>query len=612
MIDRMTKYSFVLPGKESNGFLEKIQSLGLVDITRSSKPVDDRSTQLFQTSEELKKAVSKLNALDYSKDPDIEAITDLAGKLQKPKDLLACYKETSSRLDALQADLVLAHRDVEDKRAWGTFDISAFKALEERGYKVRWYTVSKKVYDPSWATLYPLQEVADNGSKVWFVTISDDPEYSLPVEEGTAPEGDLKSAEAKVKDLRQGIVNNKARLLSLKEYIPELEAACSKDVSDLQLYLAKAGAGSAVEDMISTFEGFAPVENEKELTDTFDNMDVLYLKETATKDDNPPIKFRNNKFTRMFSVLTDMYGRPVYDEFDPTPYISIFFLLFFAMCMGDAGYGILLVIIGLFMKKSKGMASMAPLVTTLGVATFVMGIVLHTFFGMDLSTASWVPSWLKKCMITGTIAGFDAQMLFSILIGIIHLSLAMILKTIYTIKRKGFAESLGTLGWTLLIVGGVIVGAFALLGVIDSKVTKWIVIALGVISAIGIFLLNDIHRNPLINIGSGLYETYNTITGLLGDVLSYLRLYALGLAGGMLGSAFNDLGMSVMGISTPVVNIVGGVLILLIGHALNLAMCALGAFVHPLRLNFLEFFKNSGYEGTGRVYSPLERQTTEQ
>ena len=154
-------------------------------------------------------------------------------------------------------------------------------------------------------------------------------------------------------------------------------------------------------------------------------------------------------------------------------------------------------------------------------------------------------------------------------------------------------------------MGGVIVGGFALAGVIDSAVTKWIIIVLGVVSGLGIFLLNDLHRNPLANIGSGLYETYNTVTGLLGDVLSYLRLYALGLAGGMLGNAFNQLGLSVYGIDVPGVNILCFVLIVVFGHVLNLAMCCLGAFVHPLRLNFLEFFKNSGYEGTGKAYSPL-------
>jgi V/A-type H+-transporting ATPase subunit I len=179
----------------------------------------------------------------------------------------------------------------------------------------------------------------------------------------------------------------------------------------------------------------------------------------------------------------------------------------------------------------------------------------------------------------------------------------MIVKTYQATKTKGFANSLGTWGWTLLIVGGVIVGGLALMKVIDSSITKWIIIVLGILSALGIFFLNNLHRNPLLNVGAGLWDTYNTATGLLGDVLSYLRLYALGLAGAKLGEAFNAIGQQALGD--------GGfgwvffILIVTVGHSLNLAMCVLGAFVHPLRLNFLEFFKNSGYEGTGRKYNPL-------
>ena len=305
-----------------------------------------------------------------------------------------------------------------------------------------------------------------------------------------------------------------------------------------------------------------------------------------------------------------MYGRPNYDEFDPTPYISIFFLLFFAMCMGDAGYGLLLFIGGFLLRKVDSLKSLAPLVTTLGAGTFVVGIVMHTFFGVDLSALPWIPAWMKKVMITGTIGGFEAQMVLALVIGVIHLCLAMIVKTVYATRNRGFLGSLGVWGWTLLIVGGVVVGALAMFKLLPPAATKWIIIVLGVLSALGIFLFNDIHRSPLKNIGSGLWETYNTVTGLLGDVLSYLRLYALGLAGGMLGKAFNDIASMTLGDGSFGFGWIFFILILIVGHALNLAMCCLGAFVHPLRLNFLEFFKNSAYEGKGRGYRPITSSTT--
>ena len=276
-------------------------------------------------------------------------------------------------------------------------------------------------------------------------------------------------------------------------------------------------------------------------------------------------------------------------------------MLFFAFCMGDAGYGLILIAIG-FALKSK-MPKISPLVVTLGVATTVIGLLFHTFFSTDMLGWNCLPEGVKRLMLPSQIAGYDGTMMLAIGIGVVHLCLAMIIKTWQATKNSGFAGSLGTWGWTLLIVGGVIVGGMALVGVIDSNAARLTIIVLGVISALGIFFLNDLHRNPLANFGVGLWNTYNTATGLLGDVLSYLRLYALGLAGAKLGEAFNAIGTQALGDGG--IGWLFFILIVIVGHTLNLAMCVLGAFVHPLRLNFLEFFKNSGYEGTGRKYNPL-------
>ena len=606
MISKMTKYSFILPSDEAKIFLKKIQTLGLVDITRSAKPVDEHSAALLSSIEAYKKASTKLESLDFSKDPDYGKFVVETHADKTVQDALQTFRDTESRLAALQAELAAALKEVEDRRAWGRFDASALHGLAEYGWKTRFYCINKKKYDSAWATLYPLQEVFDDGNNVWFVTVSDDPDYSLPVDEIPAPEGDLKEAEDRVAEIRAEMITCKSVLLSLKEYGPEMKKAYAQEAADLQRYLSDAGAGKAAEGKLTTFVGFAPVENEAHLSAEFDRMNVLWFKEEAIEEDDPPIQFKGNWFTKMFTVLTDMYGRPAYNEFDPTPFISFFFTLFFGMCMGDAGYGILLVLIGFYLKRSKSeMSEYGPLVITLGVATMLAGTVMHTFFGINTYEAAWVPGFLKKFMITKPIAGMDPQMVISVLIGIVHICVALLMKAIVSVRNNGFLGSLGTLGWTLLIVGGVILAGISFIGVLDSAVTKWIVICLGIVSAIGIFLLNDIRRNPLSNIGTGLWETYNTATGLLGDTLSYIRLYALGLAGGMLGNAFNLLGGIVLGEDPSFFSWPFYILILVFGHALNLAMCCLGAFVHPLRLNFLEFFKNSGYEGTGRAYDPL-------
>lgn len=231
-------------------------------------------------------------------------------------------------------------------------------------------------------------------------------------------------------------------------------------------------------------------------------------------------------------------------------------------------------------------------------------------FGVSLPDQSWVPEWMKKCMITGDIQfggnAYSKQMALSLVIGVVHICLAMITKAVWAVKRAGFKGSLGTLGWTLLIVGGVTGITFGAAGILPQTAMKLLLIGIAAISALGIFVFNRWGRNPLLNMGVGLWDTYSMASGLMSDVLSYVRLYALGLSGSMLGQTFNLLADMVKG-TDPTWQWVPFVLILIIGHALNLAMSCLGAFVHPLRLNFVEFFKNSGYEGMGAAYNPLEK-----
>ena len=591
MIASMTKYSFVLLNGTQEELLTSLQEIGLVDITRSIKPVDEASQNLKAEIELLDGLINGLRKADIPEGTVPEFIDGdivrLAGGM------LMRYSDDTVEIKQLQSE-------ISDLRKWGQFDAEVLGELARAGVPVHFHKLSTKAFKPEWAQEYALMVVSQDKSHTLFVVAGPD---TLPGEI-PVPTSGLAAKEKELQEKQAHFAKVLSRIASAKERIPELEEKRAQLYSQLDLHLAGAAAVPAAEDTIVTLVGYAPTESDAAVTEALDKTGVFYLKEAAAVEDNPPIQLKNNWFVRQFELLTDMYGRPDYNEFDPTPYISVFFLLFFAMCMGDAGYGLALVIGGILLRKTE-MKDMAPLVTILGIGTFVVGIVMHTFFGVDIAVLPWIPSWLKAVMITGTIAGFEAQMVLALVIGVVHLCLAMVVKTVYATRNKGFLGSLSTWGWTLLIVGGVVVGSLTMALSVPAQVTKWIVIVLGVLSALGIFLFNDIHRNPLKNIGSGLWETYNTVTGLLGDVLSYLRLYALGLAGGMLGKAFNDIATMTLGDGG--LGYIPFAIILIIGHALNLAMCCLGAFVHPLRLNFLEFFKNSGYDGKGRAYRPIKK-----
>ena len=607
----MTKYSFVLLTGEKEGFLEQLQELGVVDISRSVKPIDSDSSVMFHKAERARKTLEFLESIDYSKDTDAEAIAKATVNIEgDPVDFI---EECRAKLTELHAALAHAEKQLQATLPWGEYDKKALDGLKDLGYVIRYYAVDAKKFDESWGELYPLQVVENNGKKVWFVTVAPKGEaYSFPINETAAPEGTYTEASAELAEIKAEMIGCKAGLLNAKDYIPAIKETCNNDLVELDRYLAKEVGQSAAENLVTVFTGFAPVENDAELVEAFDNMGVLYLKEEAVLEDNPPIKLKNNWFTRQFEVFTEMYGAPVYAEFDPTPIVAPFYLLFFAMCMGDAGYGLILILLGIAVAKKwiniAMLKNIGPIISILGAGTFAIGLILGTAFGIDLSAAEWYPQAMKKIMITGTIAGFPAQMILALGIGIFHICLAMTVKAIGYTKRFGFRETVSVWGWLLLIVGGIVTAALGMAKLVSPDVIKWIVIVIGVVSALGIYIFNTPGKNPLSNIGSGLWDTYNMVTGILGDVLSYIRLYALGLAGGMLGQAFNILGGIIVGDGISVINFLPFALILLFGHSLNLAMSCLGAFVHPLRLTFVEYFKNAGYEGKGKEYNPLTKE----
>ena len=597
--------------EEKDGFLEQLQELGVVDISRSEKPVDSDSSVMFHKAERARKALEFLEGIDYSKDADAEAIAKATVNVEgDPVDFI---EECRTRLAELHIANANAEKQLNTRRPWGEYDKKAVDGLADLGYIVRYYSVDAKKFDETWSELYPLQVVSNDGKKVWFVTVAPKGEaYSFPINETAAPEGTYTEASAELAEIKAEMIGCKAGLLNAKDYIPAIKETCNNDLVELDRYLAKEVGQGAAENLVTVFTGFAPVENDAELVEAFDNMGVLYLKEEAVLEDNPPIKLKNNWFTRQFEVFTEMYGAPVYTEFDPTPIVAPFYLLFFAMCMGDAGYGLILILLGIAVAKKwiniAMLKNIGPIISILGAGTFAIGLVLGTAFGIDLSAAEWYPQAMKKIMITGTIAGFPAQMILALGIGIFHICLAMTVKAIGYTKRFGFRETVSVWGWLLLIVGGIATAALGMAKLVSPDVIKWIVIVIGVVSALGIYIFNTPGKNPLSNIGSGLWDTYNMVTGILGDVLSYIRLYALGLAGGMLGQAFNILGGIIVGDGISVINFLPFALILLFGHSLNLAMSCLGAFVHPLRLTFVEYFKNAGYEGKGKEYNPLTKE----
>lgn len=586
MITQMKKYTFLVFHRDYEAFLEQLRSLGVVHITeKASGTAEDATLQsLLQQADRLRKTIAQ----------------------GAPDQLLQEKANVESRIAATE-------KEAKAMAVWGDFSAERIEQLQQAGYSLRFFVCPQKKFNAEWGT-----EVAVEKGQVYFVVVEKAGEEAEQPEVLQAYATELtlskKSTAALLQDvegLKGLLAAQNARIeLWQKEQLPTVEQEYKETLQQIDWQRVTLNTDTVAEGALKVVEGFCPIDQTEALDTMLREQDIYFQAEDPTEEDNTPIKLRNNWFTRMFECFTGMYGMPTYGEFDPTPILAPFYLLFFAMCMGDAGYGLVLIAFGLLVHYKKLNISMfeglGPIITTLGVGTAVVGLFLGTFFGIPLAQADWYPEALKGIIVQGKVMGYDAQMVLAICIGVFHICLAMVVKAICYTKRFGFKENISTWGWLLLVVGGLSALILLMLFNAPAEVTKWTLIGIAGVSALGIYIFNKPGRNPLLNIGAGLWDTYNMATGLLGDVLSYVRLYALGLAGGMLGGAFNDLGLMVLG-ENPTWQWVGFVLILLIGHVLNVAMSALGAFVHPLRLTFVEYFKNSGYEGKGVAYQPFKK-----
>ena len=591
MITPMKKYTFLVFHRDYEGFLTQLRDLGVVDITT-------KAAGLLEENEQLQAALQHEDELRHL----------LAQGA--PDQLLQERDNVAQRI----AD---TKQTMQQIAVWGSFDAKRIQSLQEAGYTLRFFSCADSAFQEEWGIA-----VAKEGGRTYFVQVTGAGEEAQDLTETAATPVEIGEKDAtllatEIEHLNGLLVAANARIEAWqKANLDDVRKQLTEARQHLDWTRVQLSTDRLAEGALCLIEGFCPIDKESDLNAMLDRAQVYYEETDPAAEDNTPIKLKNNWFVRLFEPLTGMYGWPNYNEFDPTPILGPFFLLFFALCIGDCGYGLMLILIGYLIHKDKlkieMFSGLGGIIMALGVGSTIIGYLMGTFFGIDIYRAAWFPDGAKTIMFNnlgtdGKIGEYDVMMVLALVIGVVHICLAMVIKVLAYTRRNGFRATAATWGWLLLIVGGIATAILAMTFSLPTETVKWIMIGIGGISALGIFIFNTPGRNPLINIGAGLWDTYGMVTGLLGDVLSYIRLYALGLAGGMLGMAFNQLGTMVLSDTPNVGTWIGFLLIVTFGHVLNLLMACLGAFVHPLRLTFVEYFKNAGYEGSGKIYAPFKK-----
>ncbi len=604
MITKMKKLTFLAYHKEYTEFLDELRNLGVVHVVEKQQGVAENA-ELQEKLRLSARIAATLKLLQNLPQPKDAALATEAGTPERGMQVLYDVDALLEEKNRLQVQQQTYAKEREALHAWGDFNPADIKRLGDAGFHIGFYACPEGQYQAEWEDSYDAITINRVSSKVYFVTVTKNgTEVDVNAEQIKLPAHSLSKLDALLAETETFLKDAGMRLTGLAAGgIPSLKALQKEVQSHIEFSRVVLSTEQVAGEKLMLLQGWAPASCEASIREYLNNSNVYYEMVGPTPEDNVPIQLNNKGLFSWFEPICKLYMLPKYNELDLTPFFAPFFMLFFGLCLGDSGYGLFLFlgVTGYRLIAKSVSATMKPvlsLVQLLAVSTFFCGLLTGTFFGANLYDLPW--PFLQSLKSAIYMDNNDMFQL-SLILGAVQILFGMVLKAVNQAIQFGFRYAVATIGWIILLVS---MAVSALLPeVLPMGGTVHLVI-LG-ISAAMIFLYNSPGKNVFINIGLGLWDSYNMVTGLLGDILSYVRLFALGLSGGILASVFNSLAVG-MSPDNVILGPIFMVLIFVIGHGINIFMNVLGAMVHPMRLTFVEFFKNSGYEGGGKEYKPFK------
>jgi len=592
MIEKMRKYSFVLYHLDYEEFLNKLQKLGMVHIVKNR----DVSTELMQQQSELVAEYTEtIKFLQKIKDPE-EGSTNLPTKA-----LLNKVKSAREQRDKLNRQFELVTKQIHELIPWGHFDRELAAKIEQSGIKIAYHTCLKNHFKQEWLEEYPIRIIHEHFGIIYFALLYTGINPSIEAESFSFHQHTLNELENQRKDLETQIADiNEFFRITAKTAITAFTSEIDAILQEYAYEDALGQADDEADDHLKILMGWIPVSREKALKDFLDQEQIIHFSADALADDNVPIKLRNNWFARLFEPIAKLYMLPYYNEFDLTPMFAPFFMLFFGFCNADVAYGVIFLLIGLFLRfkaKNEAFKGYGMLIVVFGISSIIMGWVMGSILGYDMKKISGIG---QTVLIRETGQIFN----FALLLGAIQILFGKMVNTIKSIKQNGFKHGLAPFGtflfvFALAIMGSTMLGAPRTIAHVYAPYVLYAGLAL-------VLLFNAPGKNVIINILGGIWVMYQVVTGFFGDILSYIRLFALGVSSSILGFVMNSIAANLLNI--PIAGYVIFPIFMLFGHSLNLALGALSGFVHPMRLTFVEFFNNSGFAGPGLEYKPFGRQ----
>ena len=611
MIVEMKKAYIVVETAKKRSMLKALGKAGLLHL--ESEPFTNEETQQIQTRYDTLSAV-------------ISLVTELHGKKEKREQQQlspeACaevadrYAHLAEEKKRLEEEIAALRTQAEMLAPWGDFDPSEVVALRESGIDLHFYTLSKKDLAALGEDIAYLH-LAPVGSLEAIATVGFELPPSVMATELVLPSVGLGQIEERLKRANEELGTTVSTLQSGAIYLTSLKEY-QKRLSERQVF-EEIAQGMDREEELSWIAGYLPVD-EVETFETLARANAwAYALNEVGEDDNPPTLVRYPKGVGIIKPVFDILGTvPGYHEADISTWFLIFFTLFFAMIIGDAGYGLIFLIAAAAIHGNKSKKPTTwPCSSMCSAATIVWGSLTGTWFD---PRRSWnifrsYRRWSSSIANYPELFGIDAVtaqntvMKFCFIVGTVQLSLACALNVFRKAPHKDLSL-MADIGWLVAILALYLV---VLQLVIGTPINFAVVFSIVLVGFVMVVLFGE--QGPGVPVGkgmlkglAGLFTTFLNTISAFSNIMSYIRLFAVGMASVAIAQSFNAMASSM----NSGIAIVAGIAVLIIGHSLNLIMGLLSVVVHGVRLNLLEFSGQLGMEWTGVAYKPFSQTAQEQ
>lgn len=586
MISQMKKIIFLGLKEEKESFIKRLQEVGVTHVDLPGDAV---------TSGEIARELQKVTEVR-------KFLTRLAEKQEKAEQKKADYaqicakrEELSQKEIRLQTEISSLKKERANTEPWSDFNPEDIALLKSKGLDVRFYRIPRRTF-----LQLPVENVfyhatRETEGEICFITFSAQPTELPGIREEKVPAKSLSAIDQEIREKEAEFKSIAEEYKAMSSQVSVLTNAEAKLTDEFEYRKVLMNVVSELDDRAFVLTCWSSVSEEELITRIGTGFTFTYVSSDPEPGDKVPVLLQNSSPFDSGEDLVKIYSQPNYSDFDPSGLVLWWFVIFYGMIIGDAGYGMLLIGLNLFLhikikSKSPLWIRFRRLNYFLGLSVTSFGIIGASYFGVALSPDNPL---LKMLLLDfGSIQGQNFVMMVAILMGMVHISLALGIKFFRT-------KDLPSLGWIIVMWSGFAVAKFA------DPIAKWVLIAGFAI----IILFSSTHKNVIIRLLIGLNASLGFIQ-LFADILSYMRLFALGLATMYMCQTFNMLAQMAYDICPPYVGYVAAAIVLVLGHGINITLGIMGGVVHGLRLNFLEWYRWC-FEGDGLTFKPFKLVTLE-